>query len=321
MNEGGRWLVYGSNGYLGSMFCKHLRSIKQIVIPAFSRCQNATSLRKEIETVSPNYVVAFVGKTSGPGCNTIDYLQGRLKENLENNLVAQINLAQICKSLCIHHTIIATGCIYQGDETKKFTESDEPNFFGSDYSTMKASLDRLVYHFFPDVLYCRIRMPISSVPNPRNFIDKITSYEKICSISNSMTVIDDFLPIITHLAQRSRTGIYNMVNPGFITHNEILQIYKEEVDPKFEWKNFSLEEQSKILKAGRSNCILDTSKIENEVDVPKIHDSVRQILKKYKNNKRYFVYLCKYNITARKPMSNPIDIAKMAPTLVALLLQ
>ena len=43
------------------------------------------------------------------------------------------------------------------------------------------------------------------------------------------------------------TGIYNFCNPGAISHNQVLTIYREEVDPDFQWENFSIEEQAKIL--------------------------------------------------------------------------
>jgi len=52
------------------------------------------------------------------------------------------------------------------------------------------------------------------------------------------------------------------------------------VRPEFTWKNFSLEEQSKILKAGRSNCKLDTTKLvdkmkEYNYEVPEIHEAYK----------------------------------------------
>ena len=47
------------------------------------------------------------------------------------------------------------------------------------------------------------------------------------------------------------------------------------------WKNFSLEEQSKVIKAGRSNCKLDTTKLveklmEYGVEVPEVHEAYEQ---------------------------------------------
>ena len=64
-------------------------------------------------------------------------------------------------------------------------------------------------------------MPITCENNNRNFITKITKYEKICSIPNSMTVLEDFYPIIIDLLKNKTTGTINLTNPGLISHNEI----------------------------------------------------------------------------------------------------
>jgi len=59
-----------------------------------------------------------------------------------------------------------------------FTEQSEPNFFGSGYSTVKGFTDQLMKMFGKTVLNLRIRMPITGEMNSRNFITKITTYEK-----------------------------------------------------------------------------------------------------------------------------------------------
>jgi hypothetical protein len=78
-------------------------------------------------------------------------------------------------------------------------------------------------------------------------------------------------------------GVYNFCNPGAISHNQVLQIYKEEVDPDFTWENFSIEEQAKVLAAGRSNNFLDTSKLEAAAKqlgmrLPDIHTATREAM-------------------------------------------
>jgi hypothetical protein len=40
-----------------------------------------------------------------------------------------------------------------------------------------------------------------------------------------------------------------------------LDLFKKYIDPNFEYKNFSIEEQAKILKADRSNNELDATKL------------------------------------------------------------
>ena len=140
--------------------------------------------------------------------------------------------------------------------------------------------------FFNDsVLNLRIRMPIAGEQNPRNFITKITTYKKICSIQNSMTVLPELLPKVIDMMQKGLTGTMNLTNPGLISHNEILQMFKEIVDPNFNWENFTLEEQRKILASDRSNNFLNTDKLQELYpDVKNIKQSVREILYLYKSS-------------------------------------
>jgi dTDP-4-dehydrorhamnose reductase len=122
-------------------------------------------------------------------------------------------------------------------------------------------------------------MPISSdLSNPHNFITKITRYEKVVNILNSMTVVDELLPISIEMAKRNCTGIWNFTNPGVVSHNEILQMYREYINPTFKWTNFTLEEQAKVIVAPRSNNELDCTKLKTEF--PKLL-SIKESLLKY----------------------------------------
>jgi hypothetical protein len=127
------------------------------------------------------------------------------------------------------------------------------------------------------VLNVRIRMPITDEICSRNFITKITSYSRVCSIPNSMTVLNDMLPIMIDLALKRQVGTVNLVNTGLISHNEILELYKEIVDPAFTWTNFSIEEQNQILASKRSNNCLDTTTHAHALG-PHIKDSIKKML-------------------------------------------
>ena len=129
---------------------------------------------------------------------------------------------------------------------------------------------------YDNVCTLRVRMPISSdLSNPRNFITKISRYSKVVNIPNSMTVLDELLPISVEMAKRNCRGIWNFTNPGVVSHNEILQMYKSYIDPDFKWVNFTLEEQAKVIVAPRSNNELDASKLKKEFsDLLSIKDSL-----------------------------------------------
>jgi 3,5-epimerase/4-reductase len=266
-----KWLIYGTRGWIGGMVKTLLQDQGETVVDAQSRVDEEDAVEKEIVATLPDRILCFIGRTHGPGYSTIDYLEqkDKLVENVRDNLYSPLILTLLGQRYGIHVTYLGTGCIftYQDDATL-FDENDRPNFFGSSYSTVKGFTDRLM-HFFP-VLNLRIRMPIVGFHHPRNFITKITTYEKICSIPNSMTVLEDMIPLLVELARRKTTGTINLTNPGTIEHNEILQMYQEFVDPNFTWSNFTEEEQSKILLAGRSNNELNTTLLQSLA--PEIQD-------------------------------------------------
>ena len=192
----------------------------------------------------------------------------------------------------IHFTYLGTGCIFNyddkhpfGKEINGYDESSIPNFFGSSYSVVKGYTDRLMHLFNDSVLNLRVRMPIIAEDNPRNFITKITNYKKICSIPNLMTVLPELLPIVFDMLKNKTVGTVNLTNPGLISHNEILELYKKYVDPDFNYVNFTIEEQKEILASDRSNYYLDTSYLEKLYpDVMSIKDSIENLMKNYRKN-------------------------------------
>ena len=98
-------------------------------------------------------------------------------------------------------------------------------------------------------------------------------------MSNSMSVLDELLPVLIELALQGQVGTINLTNPGVISHNEILTMYKEIVDPEFVWTNFSIEEQNQILASKRSNNCLNTSKLVSQMpNVLPIKEAVRNAL-------------------------------------------
>ena len=290
-------LVYGAKGWIGQQFTSILKENNIEYTPGESRVDNNETLLNEIEKEKPTHIVSFIGRTHGTIDNkkytTIDYLEqeGKLTENVRDNLYSPLLLAAIASKLNIHFTYLGTGCIFKfdnehpfGREENGFTEDSLPNFFGSSYSVVKGFTDRLMKTYNDNVLNLRIRMPITGKQNPRNFITKITTYEKICSIPNSMTVLPELLPMVLTMMKNKQTGTINLTNPGLISHNEILDMFKKIVDPKFSYKNFSQEEQRKILAADRSNNFLDTTKLESLFpEMKNIKDSVREMLVQYKN--------------------------------------
>ena len=291
-------LVYGSQGWIGNQFISILVENGVDFVNGKSRVDNEITLLQEIIDIAPTHVVSFIGRTHGSigdkKYTTIDYLEqpGKLSENIRDNLFSPLLLAEFCRSRQIHFTYLGTGCIFKyddehpfGQELNGFDENSMPNFFGSSYSIVKGFTDRFVHLYDKSVLNLRIRMPITGEKNGRNFITKITTYDRVCSVPNSMTVLPELLVYVLEMMRKNITGTVNLTNPGLISHNEMLEMYKEIVDPEFTWKNFSQEEQRAILAADRSNNFLETHKLEALFpQIKPIKEAVRECMVSYKRN-------------------------------------
>jgi len=278
------YLVFGgSSGWLGQELVRLLRIENKEVVCATSRLEDRTNIERELDQVRPKYVLLAAGVTGRPN---VDWCEDHKPETIRANVIGTLNVVDTAHARGIHVTYYGTGCLYEYDEKHliggelKFKEEDPTNFQGSFYSMTKGIIEKLLIAY-DNVLTLRLRMPISDDLHPRSFVTKITKYQKVVNVPNSMTVLYDLLPISLDMTVREMRGIFNFTNPGAISHNEVLQLYKEYVDPQFTWNNFTVEEQARILKAGRSNNELDVTKLLSSYpSIPHIRESMVGVMKR-----------------------------------------
>eukprot|EP00931_Biecheleriopsis_adriatica_P103688 TRINITY_DN78492_c0_g1_i1.p1 TRINITY_DN78492_c0_g1~~TRINITY_DN78492_c0_g1_i1.p1 ORF type:complete len:679 (+),score=157.97 TRINITY_DN78492_c0_g1_i1:53-2089(+) len=289
-----KFLIFGKTGWIGGMLGDLLRKQGYEFEYATTRLENRESVEREILHSGCTHVLNAAGLTGRPN---VDWCETHRPETIRVNVIGTLTLADICSAHGIHMTNFATGCIfhYEGNKVENpernehlvakdpsltFSEEDRPNFKGSYYSETKGYVENMLREF-DHVLTLRVRMPIDGdvLCNKRNFIYKISHYEKVVNIPNSMTVLNELLPYAIELAIRKRCGIMNFCNPGAISHNQVLELYKEYIDPDFTWKNFTVDEQAKVIQAARSNNELSPHKLWKEFPgMLPIRDSLREFV-------------------------------------------
>jgi len=267
----------GKTGWIGGMMNDMCKEKGIEVVNAETRIENREALAKELDEVKPSHVLMSAGITGRPN---IDWCEDHMPETIRTNVIGTLNVADLCNDRDIHVTVYATGCIFAYDEKHQlgsgvgFTEEDVPNFDGSFYSKTKGYMEPML-KCYPNCMILRVRMPVSDDLFHRNFVTKIVKYDRVVNIPNSMTILHEMLPASLAMAQKGLTGVYNFTNPGVISHNEVLDLYKKYIDPAYTYKNFTIEEQAKILKAARSNNELDTTKLMRDmpqgVEINEIH--------------------------------------------------
>lgn len=268
-------LIFGP-GWMGHKYADYFHAELSDV-----RIHENAAVERELDRAKPDIVINTAGKTGRPN---IDWCEDHKLETIESNITGPLVLLKTCSDRAIRLVHLSSGCIFTGTPPsgKGFTETDTPNPV-SFYSWSKAMADEILQRF--PVLILRLRMPISSEKNPRNLITKIAGYSKIIDVENSVTVVDDLLRATKELIEKKCIGIYNITNPGTLTHRNLMAWYTEFVDPSHRYELIGADQLEKqgLAKTGRSNCILDTTKLEQAgVHLPEVSSRVQEMLRIYK---------------------------------------
>lgn len=284
-------IVFGK-GFLGTRISEYLglKSVGREHNPV-----NYMALENFLSETKPEFVINAIGATGKPtsltGKASVDWCETHKDETIESNVLVAANIGQACTKLGIYMVHLGSGCIYQGNNNGNgFNEGDLPNFYGPQfYAITKILAEKTLAD--TDALILRIRMPIDNRPHNRNLIDKLIGYEGVINIPNSMTTVPDMLPVLQDMINERATGIYNFVNYGLISAADIMEMYKEIIEPNHTFRIMSLQELDSVTLAKRSNCHLDTYKsCCFGYELPEIHVAVEQCLLKYKEaiNERYY---------------------------------
>lgn len=275
-----KWLIYGHNGWIAKQFIKEIPSYIDIV-KGKARFENFEEIKTEITSIKPDNIIVLGGLTYKSPATNIDWCEDNKQEVIRVNVLGTLNIADVCEQNGIHCTILGTGCIYSTLEDKEYTEEDMWDFQESFYSKTKAYTQELL-KCYKNVLLLRIRMPINNSNDPKNFISKLKKFDKIISVKNSMTVLPELIPVMIRMIETGKNGTWNIVNPGTISHKEIMDIYN------IEKKYVDISRQSELTRVARSNNHLNVDKLMSFINeynnthvdkliINEIHDAIRLI--------------------------------------------
>lgn len=298
------FLVLGKTGYVGSKFVQRFTSSKQPHI-GLSRSEvdytDMNEFDKYIKAgLNGTYynlrncagVINCAGYIGKPNVDACEHAK---QETLEGNSILPMQLALTCKKYNIPFAHISSGCIFNGYD-KHYNENDAPDFAfenGSWYSASKMLGEKLIAKNNRESFIFRLRIPFDHVSNPRNYITKMLTYDKLLDMENSMSNLDDFVFMVWSIMTANWSGIntygiWNITNPGSITTRRVTELINQYVDPdkKFEFYT-DVNEFAGDTVAPRSNCALDTTKLEtfaqkHQLGIPTVEQRFIDVLKKYK---------------------------------------
>ena len=250
-------------------------------------------LADALKSHRPELVIHCGGFTGKPN---VDACETQRTETILGNIVLAQTVAQACDAAGVRLGAISSGCIYTGAKVQNedgswairedlnapdiagllasrsarirgFEENDAPNFTfengSSFYSGTKAIAEKALLEF-PSAYVWRLRIPFEERSNPRNYLTKLQTYPKLYQNWNSLSHLGDFASACVQMWEaRLPGGAYNVVNPGYVSTREVVELIKTLRRPEWEplfWRDDS-EFYQKAAVARRSNCLLDTSKL------------------------------------------------------------
>ena len=289
-------VVLGASGYVGRAFVTELQS-RGLDFQSLSRREcdytRYAELKAFLSGAGASFLVNAAGFTGKPN---VDACETAREETLLGNAILPQTIACVCESLDIPWFHVSSGCIYDGawlardgerrivrdlngqqvqdglavgpEALHGFTEEDEPNFSFSSppcsfYSGSKALAERALASF-GNAYIGRLRIPFDHLDNARNFLSKLLRYPKVYNNVNSISHRGDFVKAaLDLLLNGAPAGIYNMTNPGFVSTRDVVSRLQPRLAPDREFEFWANDETFYRVAAvaPRSNCILDTAKL------------------------------------------------------------
>lgn len=264
--------ILGSSGYLGSAYFQVKAPPGIHLVPASRSLINYHDpfiLRAFLRSEQIKGVINCAGFTGKPN---VDACEDSKELCFKMNVELPETIAKVCFDENRTLFQIGSGCIYQGNPDaenpgKGYREEDEPNFSFkhppcSFYSGTKAEMEKRIKDT-PGVSIFRLRMPFSSAKDDRNLLWKLSRYPKLIEASNSLSFLDEFISMsLKMVAAQTPSGIYNFTNPGVVKNSQIVQLLIDKGIRTSEMAFFSsTSEAHSVMRAPRSSCILDSTKI------------------------------------------------------------
>lgn len=286
-------LLLGGSGYVGHAYQAMLtrrgmpfRNVRRAEIDYASPAALGALLRE----TKPEFLINAAGYTGKPN---VDACELHKAECLEGNAVLPGRIAEACAAAGVPWGHVSSGCIYNGARAdgSGFRVDDPPNFsFRSPpcsfYSGTKA-LGEEVLAGAPGCYLWRLRIPFDNVDSPRNYLTKLMRYERLLDAANSISHLGEFCEAtFACWERRVPFGTYNITNPGHVTTREVVDAIVRSGVLKKEFQFFTSEAEFMRVaaKTPRSNCVLDSSKLEaTGIRMTEVHEAVDAALRSWRN--------------------------------------
>jgi 2-polyprenyl-3-methyl-5-hydroxy-6-metoxy-1,4-benzoquinol methylase len=246
-------LIIGKTNLFTNKIKEYLKNQNKI---DFFITENIDNLQNKIIDKKITNVIYDYRKSYGQNIWNTSFIENKLDINIKYNLYYPLLACNICKKMNVHLTYIGEGCIFKNKDSK------QPDLKVSSHSIVNTYTEKIINEIYNNVLFLRLRYPITGNMLPSCYLMKLLSYKNILDTNNSITIIEDMLPIIMKMIETNTYGIYNLFGNGHLNSINTALKLKNEYDSYVNFKIMSKEHHDKII-GERSNVLLNNSKLAN----------------------------------------------------------
>lgn len=271
-------LIVG-RGYFAQAFTTHLAKLENP--PTVLTLGRGSDIAAEIRHKKPALVInaaGYAGEKSFDDCET------NRGKTMESNVLLPVAIRDACFHASVPWAHLSSSAVFNGKRNRPkkndegWREEDKPNFnFGGDeeegdspygfYAGSKHMAERLIGR--TRCWICRIGLPFSPTPHPRNHITRLLSYPILMHAENSISSLEESVKLIVNLyLYDCPHGIYHITNPGSLTTFEAAELIGKHLPerapkrPTFQFCD-PVDLNQPIVREPGSSVVLSTEKIKN----------------------------------------------------------
>lgn len=258
-------LLLGRSGYIAQAFIREMDR-RGILHHDLARSvvdyTDFRTLTDVISSLHPELVINCAAYVATP---SVDFCEQAKSKTLMANLVFPQTLVNACEMKHVPLLHVSTGCLYNGDASYAFKESDVPTLRFDTKCGIYVGSKELAEHVvnkYPDSYIARIRLPFDEFDHPRNYITKLMTYPKVLDCLNSISHRGDFVSACLDVWNlRAPWGTYNVTNGGATWAHEICECLRNyALKESFEYWD-AKEFMDTVAATPKSNACLDNSKL------------------------------------------------------------
>lgn len=253
-------LIFG-NGQFAKAYAEYLPTKgHSVVIAEGVDIRIANDVANALDQHTPDAIINTAARTN------LDWCEQYRLEAFDTNVLGTDTVAAEAERRGVYMLHISTGCIQESKTAEEAHTEEDPPTPTSFYSWTKYWADQMLQNRARrgslKLLILRPRQPISAKASNRNAVVKMLTFTKFIDTPNSITILEDFIPVSEQLLSGGQTGLYNVANPGVMSPYKIALLLKEYVKPDLVIEKIEKSELNKMTLAERIDSVLDCSKLK-----------------------------------------------------------